>query len=166
MAAALLSPSVRVDLAEIVRDIAADVSRWRPLVRFDETERWYTRLAVADDYEVWLLSWLPGQRTGIHDHGGSAGAFAVAQGQVREDTVDQPWSEDLPGQRVTLSRTRLSAGAVRRFDGRHVHEVVNDGPVPAVTVHSYAPALDSMSRYRLESGILALTTSERAGDDW
>ncbi|MCD2111014.1 cysteine dioxygenase family protein [Rhodococcus rhodochrous] len=166
MPAALLSTSVRVDLAEIVRDIAADASRRRPLVRFDETERWYTRLAVADDYEVWLLSWLPGQRTGIHDHGGSAGAFAVAQGRVREDTVDQPWSEDLPGQRVTLSRTRLSTGATRRFDGRHVHEVVNDGPVPAVTVHAYAPALDSMSRYRLESGILTLATSERAGDDW
>lgn len=78
----------------------------------------------------------------------------------------EPPSEGLPGQRVTLSRTRLSTGATRRFDGRHVHEVVNDGPVPAVTVHAYAPALDSMSRYRLESGILTLATSECAGDDW
>ncbi|MBS9374681.1 cysteine dioxygenase [Rhodococcus sp. B50] len=163
---ALLSTSVRVDLAEIVLDIASDDARWRPLVRFGETERWYTRLDVTDDYEVWLLSWLPGQRTGIHDHGGSAGAFAVAQGGVREDTVDQPWSEGLPGQRVTLSSTHLAAGATRRFDSRHVHEVVNDGPVPAVTVHAYAPALDSMSRYRLVNGILTLATSERAGDDW
>jgi rhodanese-related sulfurtransferase len=37
-------------------------------------ERWYER---SDTHEVWAISRMPGQGTGFHDHGGSAGAFAV-----------------------------------------------------------------------------------------
>ncbi|SES82853.1 hypothetical protein [Geodermatophilus poikilotrophus] len=33
--------------------------------------------------QVWLLPWLPGQGTGLHDHGGSAGASAVVRGTPR-----------------------------------------------------------------------------------
>ena len=64
----------RADLTSLALRIAHDPARWMPVVRFDEQQRWYTRLVVADDHEVWLLSWLPGQRTEIHDHGDSAGA--------------------------------------------------------------------------------------------
>ena len=39
-------------------------------------------LAAVDSR--WLLSWLPGQGTGLHDHGGSAGAFAVVRGTLHE----------------------------------------------------------------------------------
>lgn len=161
-----LSAPARPDLARIARRIAADPARWRPLVRFDADERWYTRLAVTDDHEVWLLSWLPGQRTGIHDHGGSAGAFAVAQGVLREDTVDGLPGGDPAGRRVAVSSAYHEAGAVRPFDSRHVHEIVNDGTMPAVSVHVYAPALDSMNRYRLVDSVLELAVSERAGADW
>ena len=53
----------------------------------DPAHRWYQRLLREDDQEVWLLSWLPGQRTGFHDHGRSAGAFTVVQGCLRERTA-------------------------------------------------------------------------------
>lgn len=165
MSSALRARST-VDLGTIASTIAADTSRWLPLVRFDESERWYARFASTDDYEVWLLSWLPGQRTGIHDHGGSAGAFVVAQGTLREDTVDQPWSDELDGSRVTVSRASFDTGQVRNFDSHHVHEIVNNGLTPAVSVHVYAPALDAMSRYRLDGDVLRLSVSERAGADW
>lgn len=165
MSSALRTRST-VDLGSIAHSIAADRSRWLPLIRFDENERWYARFAATPDYEVWLLSWLPGQRTGIHDHGGSAGAFVVAQGTLREDTVDQPWSSDLDGSRVTVAHASFGTGQVRDFDSHHVHEIVNDGPVPAVSVHVYAPALDAMSRYRLDGDVLRLSVSERVGADW
>ena len=42
---------------------------------------------MTDDYEAWLLTWLPGQSTGLHDHGGSAGAFTVLSGVVEESTL-------------------------------------------------------------------------------
>src|SRR3989442_8676272 len=35
--------------------------------------RWYERIHMADAYDVLLISWLPGQATGFHDHGRSAG---------------------------------------------------------------------------------------------
>jgi hypothetical membrane protein len=38
-------------------------------------------------HEVWVISWLPGQATGFHDHGGSAGAFAVVWGTLMECRV-------------------------------------------------------------------------------
>jgi len=113
-----------------------------------------------------LLSWLPGQRTGIHDHGGSAGVFAVADGSLREITVENPRDGLLEGLAPTLSTAEYDAGQTREFDSHHVHEIVNDSDRPAVSVHVYAPALSSMHRYRIEDGILHLTSSERAGADW
>jgi hypothetical protein len=37
-----------------------------------------------------VISWLPGQGTGFHDHGGSAGAFAVVWGTLLEWRVAGP----------------------------------------------------------------------------
>ena len=44
--------------------------------------------AISTEAEIWLLSWVPGQGTALHDHGLSAGAFAVAQGTLIERVVD------------------------------------------------------------------------------
>src|ERR1700685_2158717 len=74
-------------LSQIVTALAARPGGWGDVGRFEGVRRWVQRLELADDREVWLLSWLPGQSTGFHDHGRAAGAFAVAQGQVRERTV-------------------------------------------------------------------------------
>ena len=67
-------------LRQLVLDVATRPERWLALVRYDADRRWYQRLARDEDHEVWLLSWLPGQHTGFHDHGSSAGAFAVVRG--------------------------------------------------------------------------------------
>ena len=64
-------------LRGLVLDLAASPQHWLHLVRYDPARRWYQRLLREEDREVWLLSWLPGQQTGFHDHGSSAGAFTV-----------------------------------------------------------------------------------------
>jgi Cysteine dioxygenase type I. len=74
-------------LRQIVQGVAASEHEWLSLVRYDLGRRWYHRLTSDDDHEVWLLSWLPGQRTGFHDHGESSGAFTVARGTLRERTA-------------------------------------------------------------------------------
>ena len=97
-------------LSRTGRDLAA-LARWyaaqpedRPFApRFDPVARWYARLAITDDHEAWLLSWLPGQSTDLHDHGGSAGAFAVVSGTLTEYSV----------QSGRLLDTSLPSGAVR-----------------------------------------------------
>jgi predicted metal-dependent enzyme (double-stranded beta helix superfamily) len=80
-------PLSQVRLRQLVQDLAAREHEWHSLVRYDLNQRWYQRLTCDDDCEVWLLSWLPGQRTSFHDHGESAGAFTVARGALRERTA-------------------------------------------------------------------------------
>ncbi len=82
-----LAADVRIgpaQLARIVAETAGRPEQWQELVRYDPASRWYCRLALTDRYEIWLLSWLPGQQTGYHDHGPSAGAFAIALGRLTE----------------------------------------------------------------------------------
>ena len=147
----------RARLAGLVR-LAAATGEWSALVRYAEDQRWYHRLERGENYEVWLLSWLPGQRTGFHDHCGSSGAFAVVQGELRERTAGrgppQPASAAFP------------AGRARSFGPRHVHEVVNESAVPAVSIHAYSPPLAGMRRYELTRSGLVLTTVETAGERW
>jgi Cysteine dioxygenase type I len=153
-AAAPLSPGL---LGRMVGALAADPDSWRGPVCFDAGQRWFRRLELADDYEIWLLSWLPGQSTGFHDHGRAAGAFAVAQGAVTERAV--------AGSRRVRRRT-FAAGRVRSFGSRYVHDVVNDSGGPAVTVHAYSPPLTAMRRYELTTSGLVHVSTERAERDW
>ncbi len=141
-----------------MRAIAAQPAFWRDIVRFDACLRWYHRLDLTDDHEVWLLSWLPGQSTGFHDHGEAVGAFAVAQGELRERTV--PASRPRPRNRT------LSAGQVRPFGAGHVHDVVNVRTEPAISVHAYSPPLTAMRRYELTAGGLAHTATDHSELNW
>src|SRR5262249_62062763 len=71
-------------LADVVRRLAASPADWLGRVRLNPAGRWYERIHLDDGHEVWVISWLPGQATGFHDHGGSAGAFAVVWGTLME----------------------------------------------------------------------------------
>jgi predicted metal-dependent enzyme (double-stranded beta helix superfamily) len=148
----------QLELAQIVAAIAVRPSGWRDIVRFDASRRWYQRLELTDDHEVWLLSWLPGQSTGFHDHGEAVGAFAVAQGELRERTV--------PAGRLRASSRTLPAGQVRPFGAAHVHDVVNVWTEPAVSVHAYSPPLTGMRRYELTARGLIHTTTEHSELNW
>ncbi|MGK5530016.1 cysteine dioxygenase [Streptomyces sp. URMC 129] len=142
-------------LAAIARRFAAHPGTWRPHVRFTRPDRWYRRLEHTVHFEVWLLTWLPGQGTEIHDHGGSSGAFTVVDGALTERAFPAP------GRRGTVPVRRLDIGGLRSFGPRYIHEVRNEGPLPAVSVHVYGPALSSQSFYRPDTdGTLALDRTE------
>ncbi|HEX4063012.1 MAG TPA: cysteine dioxygenase family protein [Streptosporangiaceae bacterium] len=143
----------RVQLGQIVAATAEQPGKWRDLVRYDPARRWYFRMELTDEYEVWLLSWEPGQGTGFHDHGGSRGAFSVALGELQEQSVR--------GVRDVVTRT-VAAGQTRAFGPRFVHHVVNNSAAPAVSVHAYSPPLPDMRRYELTDGGLRRTGTEPA----
>ena len=147
----------RARLADLVH-LAAATGEWPALVRYTGDERWYHRLECGENHEVWLLSWLPGQRTGFHDHCGSSGAFAVVQGELQEWTA-------APGRPQPVSGA-FPAGRARSFGPRHVHEVVNESAAPAVSIHAYSPPLAGMRRYELTRSGLVLTAVENAGERW
>jgi hypothetical protein len=151
--------------AQIAGRIAATPALWRPLVRFDASTRFATRLpAAADDHEIWLLTWLPGQGTGWHDHGGSAGAFATVAGVLTEQHAS-PGRAGEPATVVPGAR-RLGAGTVRAFGPRHVHQVVNADQIPAISVHVYAPSLTEMTDYTRHGSLLHSSGSQLAGVNW
>ncbi|MFE9765828.1 cysteine dioxygenase [Streptomyces sp. NPDC005808] len=123
-------PSTVAEFAGLARSIAADRSQWEHLVRYDAISRWYHRLSTGPGYEVWLLSWVPGQGSGLHDHGSSSGVLTVLDGALTERTER--------GTRALGTRSQ------RVFAPGYVHEVVNDSLEPAVSLHVYYPGLTEM----------------------
>ncbi|WP_405898060.1 cysteine dioxygenase family protein [Streptomyces sp. NBC_00727] len=123
-------PVTVAEFVGLARTIAADRDRWAPLVQYDATSRWYHRLHNGLGYEVWLLSWVPGQGSGLHDHGPSSGVLTVLDGELTE--------------RTDRGKRTLGAGAQRVFAPGYLHEVVNDSLEPAVSLHVYYPGLTDM----------------------
>ena len=149
----------RLDHLAIASRFAAAPEQWSVAPRFNPVDRWYHRLAVADDHEVWLLTWLPGQGTDLHDHGGSSGAFLLSSGSLTEETVTT-------GRPPRVTVRELGEGAGRRFGPHHIHRVTNRSARPAVSIHVYGPALTRMTRYRLTPQGLEVRTVEAAGVQW
>lgn len=153
----------RINVSELALRLAAQQSLWQPLVRYDPFSRYYVRLAAEPEFEAWLLTWVPGQGTEWHDHGGSAGAFVPVQGSLTERHAAVA-----PGQppRVDPRPRLLHAGDLRPFGTRHIHRVTNHELHPAVSLHVYAPALVEMNHYQARGSELDLVASQREGVNW
>jgi hypothetical protein len=164
----------RTGAAGLAAALSAAAPRWLDLVQYRSAGRW-THLLPADDAaavldpsqhadlagaQVWLLSWLPGQGTPLHDHGTSAGAFSVVRGTLTERLV----AAGRTG--VHESADDLTVGRVRHFGPHYVHQVTNTQTEPAVSVHIYTPGLSWMNTYRIDGAALVRTGTERAGVDW
>ena len=133
----------RDELLMVVGRIAADQSLWRPVVRHDPVRRWYGRLHTSPTLEVWLLGWVGGQDTRLHDHGGSSGAFSVVEGTLGEEYgYVESWT--------CVQRRSHAAGRMRSFGPGYVHNLGNDGNGPASSIHAYSPPLSTMTYYRPE----------------
>ncbi|MFF7143518.1 MULTISPECIES: cysteine dioxygenase [Streptomyces] len=142
-------PATVAEFAGLARTVAADRSQWEHLVRYDAASRWYHRLRTGPGYEVWLLSWVPGQGSGLHDHGRSSGVLTVLDGALTERT-----------ERGTRA---LRAGAQRVFAPGYVHEVVNDTLEPAVSLHIYFPGLTEMPMHHKACAAARGTTAAATG---
>lgn len=134
-----------------------------PEPRFSRRSRTARRIAAAEDHEVWLMAWLPGQCTELHDHGGdrrpAEAGFTVVSGRLREYTVR-------PGEFPRLEPRDIAAGESSTVTPRTVHAVRNASAEPAVSVHVYAPRLELMRSYLFDETGLSLGAIRRAGADW
>ncbi|MFE7651718.1 cysteine dioxygenase [Streptomyces bottropensis] len=135
-------PVTVAEFAGLARSLAEDRSRWEHLVEYDATTRWYHRLLTGPGYEVWLLSWLPGQGTGLHDHGGSSGVLTVLDGTLTEHT--DRGTRVLGAGATGVSPLERGREWGRVFAPGYAHEVVNDTLEPAVSLHVYYPGLTDM----------------------
>ncbi|WP_434439625.1 cysteine dioxygenase [Lentzea sp. E54] len=108
------------------------------ILDYTPERRWWARLGLTEGVELWLLSWLPGQGTEPHDHGGAAGSFTVLTGTLREDYR-------YPAGPIR-SAVRGTGDALGFGSGR-AHQVTNASEAPAATVHAYSPPLVPTREY-------------------
>ena len=141
-------PKTPEELANIV-SLFASSDGWLDRVRLRAQHRWYERLYEGPDHDIWVISWMPGQCTGFHDHGESSGAFVVATGILEEHR---------PGHQPLV----IPPGKSRAFGPDYAHDVRNISLAPAVSIHAYSPPLTDMKEYELEGDLLVLR--ERASE--
>jgi Cysteine dioxygenase type I len=136
------------DLLHITDQSADDVLRGRydhllPPGGIPTDDRWFARLRSDDELDVWLISWVHGQATELHDHGGSLGALTLISGALHEYRWD---GEE-------LRHRRLDAGDQAGFPLGWVHDVTwapgEHSSAPALSVHAYSPPLTAMSYYEV-----------------
>jgi mannose-6-phosphate isomerase-like protein (cupin superfamily) len=132
-------------LLPYVRSLAEEPDLWRPHVRFDRASRQWSRLPSRGDVDVWLLTWLPDQRTELHDHGDASAALTVVQGHLTEVRADPSG---------LLTAVDVRAGDASWVAPGVVHDVVNRSAEPAVSIHAYAPRLTRMTFWRRAGGTL------------
>jgi rhodanese-related sulfurtransferase len=136
------------ELVNIV-SLFASSDGWMDRVQLRVEHRWYERLHHGLDYDIWVISWLPGQSTGFHDHGSSSGAFVVATGILEEHR---------PGERPVV----IPPGKPRAFGPDYAHDVRNVSLAPAISIHAYSPPLSEMNEYELDGS--RLVPRERASE--
>jgi len=99
--------------------------------------------------EVLLLCWRQGQRTPIHDHGGSIGVVLVCEGMMTETMFERA-----PEGHVRPHNTyRRGPGIVTGADVPDIHQLINleqDGR-ELVTLHCYSPPLSVLNTYSQHS---------------
>ena len=127
------------ELRDLTATVAAELtSPLLNVLHYGHSRRWWTRLALTSGVELWLLSWLPGQGTGPHDHGGAAGAFTVLLGELAED-YRYP-----SGPIRHLGHT---VGNAIGFGAGRAHDLGNAGTSPTASVHAYSPPLVPTREY-------------------
>lgn len=106
------------------------------------TENYARNILLLDPFEVVVLHWPPGVESAIHHHEGFWGYVLCVEGEVEnvEYTFDKERRELKEGQAL-----RVRAGGVLPEPDGTIHKIVNPSSnEPLVTVHFYAPALDTL----------------------
>jgi predicted metal-dependent enzyme (double-stranded beta helix superfamily) len=137
-----IQPLTTQQLSTLVGQLAARPDVWLPHLRLPESrQRWWTQLRSDPLVDVWLLSWLPGHATDLHDHGPSAAAFVVVRGELNEVRIAPG------GRRISVPRRR---GSTTALGVGVVHDVRGAGSRPAVSIHAYSPPLERMTYYEID----------------
>lgn len=149
------------ELAETVKNLKSvpgldDIKRWfsalLPRQRDCEpyrvfAKRKYARNLVARSSfaELLVLCWRSGQRTPIHDHGGSVGVVLLIEGLLTETMYERAPE----GQVRPYNTYRWGPGGITGADVPDIHQLLNLQPEgrDMVTLHCYAPPLSVLNTY-------------------
>jgi uncharacterized NAD(P)/FAD-binding protein YdhS/predicted metal-dependent enzyme (double-stranded beta helix superfamily) len=107
------------------------------------------RVARTEAYEVLVMTWLPGQGSGAHDHAGSVSAFKILRGTAHETRFALA-TDSLVDPTDTYE---LREGEVGLDAGDVIHAVCNDCSHNEllVSIHVYAPPVPELRRFEMRS---------------
>ena len=138
-------PLDRQELLALACSLAADRDVWEPHMRFSDEQRHYVSLHRDANVDVWVLCWTRTNDTGWHDHDTSAGAVAVAKGELVEHNL----AVGAPSVEVCVPE-----GTAYSFGPDHIHRMTGAAE-GSVSVHVYSPPLWRMGQYAISStGVL------------
>lgn len=99
-----------------------------------------------EECEILLVTWPPGSKSEIHDHGQSKGIITVLTGHVFQDIYSQKTK------RLLLSKIHTAGKVIKEYPDT-LHRMGNASKSKiAVTTHIYWPPLDAMRCYNLKNG--------------
>lgn len=104
-----------------------------------------SRVVANENYELLVMTWLPGQASAPHDHAGSLCIMQVLQGVAVEGT----YSVCSDGYIDLEYETTIGTGEITSGQDAGIHAVKNpaDQTEPLVTVHIYSPPLRDFRRF-------------------
>ena len=129
-------------LEELVCRLSERTDLWRPLVVVDAERRRYELLYEDDRVDIWVLSWMPGQRTGFHDHDRSSVGLVCVEGELEEGSLA------IGAEAETV---HMTPGVSRNGPGGYIHSVAHGAGTPAVSIHAYSPPLTQVGQYRRDA---------------
>jgi cysteine dioxygenase len=149
------------ELADIINGLKA-------VPKLDEIKQWFSALLPRQrDYESYrvfasrkyarnliarssfaellMLCWRSGQRTPIHDHGGSVGVVLMMEGLLTETMYERATD----GRVRPYNTYRWGPGGITGADVPDIHQLLNLQPAgrDMVTLHCYAPPLSVLNTY-------------------
>jgi cysteine dioxygenase len=166
---AICDPRITTAASELSLDEVADnINSLTRVPSLDEIKEWFSALLVRQrDYdryrvftkrkyarnliarssyaELLMLCWHSGQRTPIHDHGGSVGVVLLIEGLLTETMYER-----MPEGHVRPYNTfKWSPGAITGADVPDIHQLLNLQPEgrDMVTLHCYAPPLSVLNTF-------------------
>jgi hypothetical protein len=123
-----------------------------------EGARDYRRLIRTDAFEAWVIPWGSSSFLGLHDHGGSNGAFHIVEGELTEVYSDLTT-------RTALETRRVRPGSQQAFGPEHVHEIWNEHAFSVVSIHVYSPPLSHVNFFEHDDAhFLDLERTETRAD--
>lgn len=116
-----------------------------PFVKEDPVRYHRARVVRRDSYELLVMTWLPGQASVPHDHGGSICSMRVLAGCAEERTYEM----GADGFVQACRSERFECGTVTSGDDAAIHSVHHAGGEGGVMVslHVYAPPLGDFRKF-------------------
>lgn len=118
-----------------------------PFMFFREETYGRNLIFRGEHYELLVLTWLPEQRTPIHNHAGSRCWMLVQTGKLAFRTFKAPNLNKVELVCKGPVETIAAGSQVYIDDGIGVHCIANASTKPAVSVHLYAAPIEQCQIY-------------------